>query len=75
MSFSELVPLKELPPIATAAQVAAVLQTTVDSLAQDRYRRRGLPFVKIGGRVRYIRADVLAYLRSQGAGLNESEQI
>lgn len=58
----------ELPPIATAAQVAAVLQTTVDSLAQDRYRRRGLPFVKIGGRVRYLRADVIAYLTGNRMG-------
>ena len=66
--MSELLNAEELPPIATASQVAAVLQTTVDSLAQDRYRRRGLPFVKIGGRVRYLRADVVAYLADNRMG-------
>ena len=58
----EVLTPEELPPIATAPQVAAVLQTTADALAQDRYRRRGVPFVKVGGRVRYLRADVLGYL-------------
>jgi hypothetical protein len=58
----EVLTPEELPPIATGPQLATVLQTTVDALAQDRYRRRGVPFVKVGGRVRYLRADVLAYL-------------
>ncbi|MGE2835465.1 helix-turn-helix domain-containing protein [Mycobacterium sp. SMC-4] len=54
--------LDTLPPVATPAQVAEVVQTSVDALAQDRYRRRGIPYVKIGGRVRYLREDVLKYL-------------
>ncbi|OBF95782.1 hypothetical protein A5773_13865 [Mycobacterium sp. 852014-52450_SCH5900713] len=58
----------DLPPIATAAQVAEVVQTTVDALAQDRYRRRGIPHVKIGGRVRYLRADVLKFLADNRIG-------
>lgn len=61
--MSDLIASEHLPPLATSAQVAAVLQTTVDALAQDRYRRRGLPFVKVAGRVRYVREDVLEYLR------------
>jgi hypothetical protein len=56
------IPLDVLPPVSLPAQVATLLQTTVDSLAQDRYRGRGIPFVKIGGRVRYLRQDVLDYL-------------
>jgi len=63
--MADLVAPEDLPPVSTAAQVAAVVQTTVDALAQDRYRRRGIPFVKIGGRVRYLREDVLAYLEAQ----------
>jgi hypothetical protein len=35
--------LGDLPPLATPSQLAEILQTTVDSLAQDRYRRRGVP--------------------------------
>ena len=58
----EVLTPEELPPIATPPQVAAILQTTVDALAQDRYRRRGVPWTKVGGRVRYLREDVIAYL-------------
>ena len=57
-----------LPHIAKPEQVAIVVQTSVDALAQDRYRRRGLPFVKISGRVRYLRADVLKFLADNRIG-------
>ena len=66
--MADLLASEDLPPIATASQVAAVVQTTVDSLAQDRYRRRGIPFIKIGGRVRYLREDVLTYLAANRIG-------
>ncbi|AYE93445.1 DNA-binding protein [Mycobacterium paragordonae] len=66
--MAELLLPEDLPSIATAAQVAGVLQTTVDALAQDRYRRRGIPHVKIGGRVRYLRADVLKFLADNRIG-------
>jgi hypothetical protein len=66
--MADLLSPEELPPVATAPQVAAVVQTTVDALAQDRYRRRGIPFVKIGGRVRYLREDVIAYLAANRIG-------
>jgi hypothetical protein len=65
---SEVLTPEELPAVATANQVAEVVQTTVDALAQDRYRRRGIPYVKISGRVRYLRADVLAYLAANRFG-------
>lgn len=51
-----------LPPVSTPEQVAKLFQTTVAALAQDRYRGRGVPFVKIAGRVRYLRQDVLDHL-------------
>ena len=51
-----------LPEIATPKQVAEHLGTTVNSLAQDRYNKRGLPYTRFGGRIRYLRADVLDYL-------------
>lgn len=56
------VPEHLLPHIAKPDHVATVLHTTVDALAQDRYRRRGVPWTKVGGRVRYLRADVLKFL-------------
>lgn len=57
-----------LPNVAMSDQVAKVIQTSVDALAQDRYRGRGIPFVKVGGRVRYLRDDVLAYLAANRSG-------
>lgn len=62
------VPEHLLPHIAKAEQVAAVVQTTPESLAQDRYRRRGIPWTKVAGRVRYLRADVLKYLAENRTG-------
>ncbi len=58
----------ELPEVATSTQVAKFVQSTPDALAQDRYRRRGIPYVKIGGRVRYLRADVLKFLDDNRIG-------
>ena len=60
-------PLDRMPPVATAAQVAEFLQMTRGSLAQDRYLGRGVPFTKVGKRVRYLRADVLTYLERNRA--------
>jgi hypothetical protein len=65
--MADLLDLDLLPCVATPAQVAKVIQTSPASLAQDRYRGRGIPFVKIAGRVRYLRQDVLDYLTSNRA--------
>ena len=66
--MEKTVPTQLLPHVAKPDQVAAVVQTTEDALAQDRYRRRGIPFVKIGGRVRYLREDVLGFLAANRVG-------
>jgi len=62
--------LTDLPEIATAADVARVVKTTEAALAQDRYLGRGLPYIKIGRRVRYLRADIVAYLEASRKTLN-----
>ncbi|WP_308103110.1 MULTISPECIES: helix-turn-helix domain-containing protein [unclassified Nocardia] len=46
----------------TPAELAEYMHTTVASLAQDRYRGRGVPFVKRGSRVLYRASDVAKYL-------------
>jgi hypothetical protein len=51
-----------LPPVATAKHLADFLHTTEASLAQDRYLGRGVPFTRVGRRIRYLRDDVLTYL-------------
>ena len=43
-------------------KVAQLLDTSVDRLANDRHLRRGIPYVKHGSRVFYLRSDVTAYL-------------
>jgi hypothetical protein len=62
--MSDLLSIEELPIMAKPEQVAALLQTTVQALAQDRYAKKGLPYCKIAGRVRYARVDVLRYLEA-----------
>jgi len=54
--------LSGLPPVIKPNELAPVIRTTVDALAQDRYRDTGIPYIKIGRRVRYLRADVARYL-------------
>ena len=55
----------DLPQLATPKQVADYIQTTPAALAQDRYHGRGIPFIKVGNRVRYLRDDIAAYLAAQ----------
>lgn len=54
----------EMPSVMTAEQLSPIVHISVAALAQDRYRGRGIPFVKVGTkRVRYLREDVLKYLQ------------
>jgi hypothetical protein len=54
--------LTELPEFMTPRETAKVVRKTENSLAQDRYVGRGLPYIKAGRKILYARADVLAYL-------------
>jgi hypothetical protein len=60
--------LSGLPPVMTTQQLALVLDVTSAALAQDRYRGGGIPYVKFGRRVRYMRADVARYLVTHRTG-------
>jgi excisionase family DNA binding protein len=53
-----------LPELATRPQVADYTQTSVPTLARWAAEGRGPKFVKLGGAVRYRKADVLAWLDS-----------
>ena len=59
-----------LAPVANAREVAAILGMSVDALAQDRYRGNGIPYIKVGRRVRYLRADVARYLVAHRNGVS-----
>ena len=63
--------LEGLPAIMTTEQLAPALGLSADALAQDRYRQdgKGIPYTRIGRRVRYLKADVVEFLvnnRSNG---------
>lgn len=57
-----------LPPLLTADQLAELLQTTAAALAQDRYQGRGVPYTRVGRRIRYLKEDVLKYLQDNRIG-------
>jgi excisionase family DNA binding protein len=73
-SFSKITPDKEfgmdispstiLPDLATRQQVADYTQTSIPTLARWAAEGKGPRFVKLGARVRYRKADVLAWLDS-----------
>jgi hypothetical protein len=63
--------LSTLPAVMNTAQLALALGMTPAALAQDRYRCGSIPYVKVGRRVHYLRADVARYLvthRNGGGG-------
>jgi hypothetical protein len=51
-----------MEPVMNTEQVADLLEMTVPALEQARYRGMGIPYVKVGNRVRYLRVDVARYL-------------
>jgi hypothetical protein len=48
--------------IMTAEELARAIRSSVGALAQDRFRRQGCPYIRLGRRIRYVRADVARYL-------------
>lgn len=57
----------QLPKFLKASDVADWLGISEASLAQDRFRGEGIPFVKIGSRVRYQLDAVLEYIEANTA--------
>lgn len=57
------IPPNDSPSLLSAEQVSELTGLSVETLAQWRSQRRGLPYLKIGRMVRYDLTDVQAYLR------------
>ncbi len=51
-----------LKDLLKSEEVAHLTGLSIETLAQWRSQRRGIPYLKIGRSVRYARADVQAYL-------------
>ena len=45
------------------SQVADILQVHPGTLANFRHKRKGPPYIKVGGRVLYDRLDVIEYIK------------
>lgn len=56
--------MSELPEFLTTKQLAEWLGVSQQSLTTDRYLGQGIPYIKIGKRVRYTKADVLDFLNA-----------
>jgi hypothetical protein len=52
------------PVLLKPAEAAKLLRTTAANLAQDRFNRRGLPYLKIGARILYDQAVITEYLQA-----------
>ncbi|MGE5694091.1 MAG: hypothetical protein ACM4D3_02325 [Candidatus Sericytochromatia bacterium] len=59
--------LTGLPAIMTAAELAPAIRSSEGALAQDRYRNRGIPYIRMGRRIRYVRTEVARYLAAKRA--------
>ena len=46
-------------------EVARITGRALPTLRNDRHRRRGIPYVKVGRSVRYNLEDVLEYMESR----------
>ena len=53
----------------TAAETARILRCSLRTLDRERADGRGCPFVRIGGRIRYRRADVEAFVAAHVRGI------
>ncbi|MDZ4235259.1 MAG: helix-turn-helix domain-containing protein [Dietzia sp.] len=62
----------DLPALLTTAEVATFIRASKQSLDQDRYLGRGMPYVRIGRKIRYRREDVLNYLTANTFGGNDA---
>jgi hypothetical protein len=60
--------LSVLPAIATPEELAPVIRRSVGALATDRYRNVGIPYIRMGRLIRYVRADVARYLTANRQG-------
>ena len=65
----------EAPKEAYFAQktIAAVISRTTKTLECDRWRGKGIPYRKCGGRVLYCKSDVIAWLESHKVVTSTSE--
>jgi len=50
--------MHEMPILLTTKDVSKALGRAVQTLINDRHKGKGLPYVKLGANVRYLKSDV-----------------
>jgi excisionase family DNA binding protein len=68
------IPSNGSPSLLSAEQVSELTGLSVETLAQWRSQRRGLPYLKIGRRVRYDLTDVQTYLRGCRVSVSDPQE-
>jgi len=71
MSTSELLEKKYL----NEKEVSAITGRAISTIRNERFMRKGLPYLKVGGRsIRYKAEDVVAYMEGRRITFDEAAQ-
>ena len=66
--------IKALSDLLTAEAVATITGLSIDTLAQWRSQKRGIPYLKVGRVVRYDPVDVQAYLEGCRVSVSDPQE-
>lgn len=61
------------PQYLTEKKVSDITHRAVQTLRNDRFHRRGIPYVKFGRSVRYLLDDVIAYMEARKIQTSDSK--
>jgi excisionase family DNA binding protein len=67
-------PVATLTELLTSEQVAELTSLSLNTLAQWRSQKRGIPYLKIGRAVRYDPAEVQAYLERCRVSVSDPQE-
>jgi len=60
-------------PYLNEKEVAAITGRAISTLRNERFMRKGLPYLKVGGRsIRYKSEDVIAYMEGRRISFDEA---
>lgn len=55
---------EHLPPMIKPPELAELIHSTTDVLAQNRHLGRGIPWISVGRRILYAKSDVIAFFEA-----------
>jgi hypothetical protein len=56
---------KGMPLYLNEEQVSEIIGRAVQTLRNDRFNSRGLPYIKLGNQVKYSLSDIVAFMESR----------